>query len=348
MLKIPQLQSLRALAATAIFIHHGGLYTWYMDVFGAFAVLLFFCLSGFLMSAHYSERVVAPGFSYRRFISGKLLKLYPLNVCCAVLFFVLLVSEGHIHLYSFVANLTLTQAWLLNPSQALVCNGPAWTLSVTILFYFIFPPLIALAMADRRKFFFIIGAAFLLYLSTIPWLSGRYHESVFYFFPPVRIFDFLLGMVVWLLVPFGIRLRRGQTILEIGAVIVFIGYVASYRFLPPTVKELSGAWIPAIALIAVFAQRESRGFISRVLSLKPLVWLGGLSFSLYLVHRPIQYLLSLCFKGAGIEVPFWLYLIIGYAITVGICAMINPFFVSRLPKMVMSRLFPSRPVAVGK
>ena len=96
MLKIPQLQSLRALAATAIFIHHGGLYTWYMDAFGAFAVLLFFCLSGFLMSAHYSERVVSTDFSYRRFISGKLLKLYPLNVCCAVLFFVLLVSEGHI------------------------------------------------------------------------------------------------------------------------------------------------------------------------------------------------------------------------------------------------------------
>ena len=136
--------------------------------------------------------------------------------------------------------------------------------------------------------------------------------------------------------------------LFVGAVIVFIGYIASYRFLAPTVKELSGAWIPAVALIAVFAQRESRGLISRVLSFKPLAWLGSLSFSLYLVHRPIQYLLSLCFKGAGIEVPLWLYLIIGYVITVGLCALINPFFVSRLPKMIMSRLFPSRPVAVGK
>jgi len=73
--------------------------------------------------------------------------------------------------------------------------------------------------------------------------------------------------------------------------------VAAYlieRFSPESVDLTGGAWYvmvlgfgPAILLSALFLP-----WVAKVLSIRPLQWLGTISFAMYLWHIPVQ----LCFK----------------------------------------------------
>jgi peptidoglycan/LPS O-acetylase OafA/YrhL len=139
----------------------------------------------------------------------------------------------------------------------------------------------------------VVGLAALWTLALPDWTLGAGGEMeilgrplktpltqwVFYIFPPMRLFEFALGMY---LASLGGRVGMKA---ELGAIALAAVSLAALPIFPPAFAATI-FFIPAsTALVYVFSRSE--GPISRLLSNKGLVLLGNASFALYMIHYPL-------------------------------------------------------------
>lgn len=330
--KIASLQSLRGIAATAIFVHHAGYDSVYNVAAGTFAVMYFFALSGFLMSKTYSEQVNSPDFRFWPYITKKMRKLYPFNILCAVLCLPFMIGMPlKAMLIGFGANVTMTQGWLLNHNIAISCNGPAWTQSCVLFFYTVFP---LLAIAVKRNFKAVsitYFAAVLAYLLLVPYIPERLEQDYVYFFPPMRLLDFVLGIMVWnIFDKYSSRICIKPDVKEFAAVVVAAAGIIYFASIPLCYQEVAWWWLPSVLLLTAFAGGGG-GVISRALEWKPLVKLGNLSFCFYLLHSPMIMGVNAAFDALHLELPKAISIAIIYAATVALSVPLTRIFVGRKP-----------------
>lgn len=172
---MPALDGLRLVAAVAIYFFHlfqahsaGVMRFEVIEHFpsslqhllsrGHVATGLFFVLSGFLLTYVYSDHGGKLKTSVGRFWILRWISLYPIYFLSLLLIAplpALLPITGREDsltgiLQGIGTSLTLTQAWF--PSLALFWNPPAWALSATVAFYFLFPfTLVLLRNATQRS-----------------------------------------------------------------------------------------------------------------------------------------------------------------------------------------------------
>jgi peptidoglycan/LPS O-acetylase OafA/YrhL len=173
-----------------------------------------------------------------------------------------------------------------------------------MFFYLAFPLLIV--NIQRTWHWKVLGSAALvasyitlLYLLGLPIKSSEVNEFTATFGtypnPLARGFEFCVGMATWVLWSRHLRHRElsalAWTALEVAAIGLCaywmlraywpsVGYMSEWMILWYTAA--GSFWVFAI-LIAVFA--SGRGLVSRALSVKPLVFLGEISFSIYMLHQ---------------------------------------------------------------
>lgn len=309
---LKSLTSLRFIAAMMILLVHSLLFfkwEWLRIVSPNFiqGVSFFFVLSGFILTHVYSQRHA----SFLQFMRARLARIFPVHLATLALVPLLVRADS----ISFdgpglqskwlilAANITLLQSLVPLFAYNFSWNGVAWSISTELFFYLAFP--ILLANLKRTWAVKLLICAILLataeacvWLFAIP-AKGNVYEfsaaSLVYVSPPMRIFEFCLGMasyIAWQHVR-----RWGGTIilwslLEVGTlVLAYLAVVHGYAMLHPFTASLPIAdkWAeccsssPAFALaIIVFA--SARGLVGRMLTTAPCVWLGHISFSLYMVH----------------------------------------------------------------
>lgn len=320
--EIPALTSLRFFAAAAIVLEHSIPYFHLGTAFASKYVLIqgvtfFFVLSGFILT--YSQREM-PGISGSlRFVYSRISRVWPAHFVTMLLFYVVFVGGFEIAYEPTVSqtlmSLTLTQAWSPLPSDFFAFNGVAWTLSVEMFFYALFPLLVRnFAATWHIKLVFALGlAAFAISIAVNTGakpFDGADVPSIaswVYILPPAHLIEFVLGMVAaqaWM--TYG-KLLQGKwllTAVEIfGCALILIGSVR----MPTFGWQLAGAgltseaarsWISVSGAapfyaIALFMLSGRDGLVSRALSWGPMVRLGEISFSMYLVHQPITRALQL-------------------------------------------------------
>lgn len=131
----------------------------------------------------------------------------------------------------------------------------------------------------------------ILFLLLIP--LGIYvsptHIEVFTFGinPLLRISDFIIGILLFMVFEqknFNRLFDKvfTATCIEIGAILIFIGFFTFRHYIPGGYRLSSYYWIPMTIIILVYAYNA--GFISKILSNKFLVLLGEISFSFYMLH----------------------------------------------------------------
>lgn len=265
------------------------------------AITFFFVLSGFVLTYAYADLRHArqwPAFYYGRFT-----RIWPLHAI--VLLAVMNLHPWYVAEPAVVlANLFLVQSWGPSLNVAMSLNGVAWSISNEAFFYLLFP----LVMVSRHRFLWWYAATVGLVLAVI--LIGNRLQTApiggmgpswanfVHVGPPVRFLEFLTGVGLGLihqrrpsprLTPINASLIEAGLValvgLSLGAVWVDLGF----RWLGP----VGGSWaafsgsFPVMAL-AVYGFALGRGVLSRLLSARPLVWLGEISFSVYMVHQPLQ------------------------------------------------------------
>ncbi len=307
------LTGLRFLAALHVVLFHASLWErWpgpstprHIVGAGYVAVGLFFMLSGFVLThTHGGGSAPVPR---GPFYAARFARLYPLHALALLLSlpFVLrthlehgsagqLLSEG-------LAATTLLQAW--HPGLALAWNPPAWSLSVETFFYACFPWLAPrlVALSVRRTLALMTGA--LLLLLALPlaglWVapeawSARYDTEGFWldflrYHPLVRLPEFLLGIGLGRLFshpPLRAGVARHAGPLALAAAALILGVLALGPRVPYVLLH-NGLLAPAFAVL-LLSLATGEGLPARLLRHPWLVRLGGASYSLYILHSPLQ------------------------------------------------------------
>ncbi|MBF9067513.1 acyltransferase family protein [Streptacidiphilus fuscans] len=185
------------------------------------SVSFFIVLSGFVLT--WTSQGTSVG--WRRFMSRRVVKVIPVHLVAWVIC-VGLYAATTFPLGTILANLFLVQAWVPDHTVYFAVNNPAWTLSVEICFYLVFPLLYRLLVrrstGTLRVLVVLLTAAvvalpFVLSLfpdgATFSSPGMNYHgrpEAIsewkfwlVYICPAARIAESVLGMLVALL------LKRG-------------------------------------------------------------------------------------------------------------------------------------------
>lgn len=285
------LDSLRGIAALGVVLHHipasNGPGSLALFRNGGLFVDFFFVLSGFVIAASYGERL-ASGFSLRRFALLRIGRVWPLHavVCCVGLGLELaawqfgnqglssLAPFGGAHsLGHFFTAFFLLDGWI--PGWTNFYSRAGWSISVELPLY------AAAALAFRygrgaMAALCLLGA--LAVAAELAWLDWPVATNAMQ-----RGFaGFVLGMGCW----FAHRRLPGWTA-GTATLLEFIALTALFAVIalaPGAVPSLS-VLLPAALVLLIFARDQ--GAIGTLLGTAPFVWLGRISYSIYMVHALI-------------------------------------------------------------
>ncbi|MEJ3742523.1 acyltransferase [Actinomycetes bacterium KLBMP 9797] len=328
--RLPSLTGLRFLAALLVFVFHASLLyspvpphtqvSPYRDAAvadaiwavvnkaGFVGVSFFFVLSGFVLtwSARPGDRVVA-------FWRRRILKIFPNHAVTWALAMVLF-AGAVTPLSAWLPNLLMVHAFFPQGYIFSSVNPPAWSLCCELLFYLLFPFLIhpIRRIGDRWLWAWagamvagMVGVQlvmqFLIPDEPVPPMSPvSIVQSWFgYIFPPMRLFEFVLGVFLARIVLAG-RWPRGVNLAWAG-VLMAAGYAAALAA-PLLYGYAVATVVPIAAVICAAASVDVRG-ARTFLGGRVMRWLGEVSFGFYLAQGiTLLYLRSL-FHADGYGVP---------------------------------------------
>ncbi|MET3142541.1 UNVERIFIED_ORG: peptidoglycan/LPS O-acetylase OafA/YrhL [Arthrobacter sp. UYEF2] len=306
--KLPSLTGLRFFAALLVFFFHitlsnspippndpinpfadaelGSTLEWLVSKAGYVGVSFFFVLSGFLLA--WASK---PGEAKRQFWRRRMLKIFPNHLVMWVLSMVLFAAAINPPL-GWISNLFLVNSFIPDGAVYVAVNPPSWTLNSELLFYMLFP----LLMIPIRKipgnrlwlWAWVMVAAMVAvqlvttYLIPATPVSALTPVSVTqfwfgYIFPPARLFEFILGSILALIVLSGrwVPMKMWQAL-----ALCVTGYAVA--MVVPFVYSFNVATIiPVAAIICTVASMDIAGRTG-FLGSKFMVWLGNISFGFYL------------------------------------------------------------------
>src|SRR6185312_6784465 len=245
------------------------------------AVPVFFVLSGFVLARTYANTRWTSA-NTRKYLIGRFARVYPVYLLSLLIVLPFIVKAKDQPKGWLVAmHLTLTQGWFAGHYTA-GWNTPAWSLSCEMFFYLVFP-LAVVGMRDRG-WAGTFGAALLACAMTqMMWAAGISDQIK----PIIHLADFVMGLAVaraFDLLTFGSARISGVWFYRIGmgGAAAILAYA---RFLPKFIS-MNTLLRPMNALL-LLGLGLGGGWIARVLSTRPVVYLGKASYGMYILHIPI-------------------------------------------------------------
>lgn len=291
--RIDQLTGLRFFAAFLVFLSHQ---TWdgaYKSFFeqGYVGVSFFFVLSGFVLSFSYANKLRDGRLSRRNYVMLRLARLTPLHYLTALPFLFLSVYAHHFHPFSSLLNLLYLESWAPSSSYYFALNGPSWSLSDEMFFYFMFAFLVFLSFKSRLIITLLMLLIIILSASIVETeyagskFFGEYTFShwFFYIFPGFRLLEFLVGMTIFDLWKEG-RLKFFK--ISWLAIPLLVATMFFAKRVPESFR-VSLYFLPFVSLLLIAYLNGTDGFSFRLFASRPLVLLGEASFAFYLIHQPI-------------------------------------------------------------
>lgn len=296
----PDIDGLRAVAVLSVLAYHLGA----GHVPGGFVgVDIFFVISGFLISSILFSEIAESRFSVLAFYERRIRRIFP------ALFGMLIV-------FSIAAGLCLLPVELVTYAKSLLAAATSssnfyfwqhsgyfdspesnpllhtWSLAVEEQFYILFP----IFLVVTRRFFperLRIAVAILFFASLAASIVAVYYSPISAFYMPYsRAWELLLGTLISL--GFFPRLHSSQ--MRNLATLAGLGLIA-YSLLSYSKKTPFpgvAALIPCVGSVLIIgAGQFGSSLVGRMLSWRPVVFVGLISYSLYLWHWPVIILHSM-------------------------------------------------------
>jgi peptidoglycan/LPS O-acetylase OafA/YrhL len=295
------IDGLRAIAVLAVVGFHAGV-PW---LTGGFAgVDVFFVISGFLIGGVVAERQAQGDFSLGWFWERRIRRIFPslmvvLAVTTALSAWLLLPGDFIQYGQSMGAALvSLSNVFFWSTSDYFADENlirpllHTWSLAVEEQFYLVFPVLMLLtARFAAGRVRTVLGVLAAVSLAFGVWQTSSHAEAAFYL-PFARAWELLAGVLLAVWKP-AIRrpaLQHATGITGLGLIVV-----ACLLFTKDTDWPGVAAIVPVLGAVLVIAGEG--GIAGRLLAAKPMVWIGLLSYSLYLWHWPLLTLQRFVFPG---------------------------------------------------
>jgi peptidoglycan/LPS O-acetylase OafA/YrhL len=309
---------------------------------GYLGVELFFVLSGFILSHVYLEAHGEGRFKYSGFLWARLARVYPLHL--ATLFGVIALGVGAtaagmsidaniLDWTSLPANLLMVHAWGFAPEAAF--NHPSWSISAEWFAYLCFPAFAWVAWRLRRNPGWAVGGALVLIFAlyaAFERLAGFPLTQATIAWGALRIVPcFAFGCAMYLAWRAGAARRRSLAAGAAAVALLAILASASLGAEDAAIVGLFGFLIVGLAGL-------SRGGAG-ALSSKPFVYLGEVSYSVYMICVPWKIVaVNLASKVLDLpseHLPLWAWLGIVAAITP--LAMLSYHLVEKPAREAMKR-----------
>lgn len=313
----PEIEGLRAVAALLVAVYH----IWMMRVSGG--VDVFFVVSGFLITTSLLSRYARDGYiNFFSFIFGLLKRLLPnaLLVLTVVLIASYFIMPEYRHagiIKEIFASIFYFENWQLAISGTDYLNqgnekSPVqhfWAMSIQGQFYVIWFLVISLAILIHKKFKIEFKKSFLgilLTLIVISFIFSVYltvvNQPLAYFDTRTRVWEFGLGGLL-LLVIYRIKLPKFlSTIMGWSGLVILL----STGLLLDVENSFPGyiALLPVMAavFILVAGENTSQLGVEKFLGSKFMVWLGGLSYGIYLWHWPLLSFYYIIFDTTNVSI----------------------------------------------
>ena len=310
------IDGLRSIAIVPVVLYHAAILPFRGGYVG---VDVFFVISGFLITSLVSGEIDAGAFSLARFYERRIRRIIPaLGVVAtlAALGSILVLSPHDLFVFGdslmsmvlFASNLFFRTAligdgYFGNGADAQALSH-TWSLAVEEQFYVFFPlGLMALRRLAPRLVVPMVAAALAASFGLSLWGVSHAPSAAFYLLP-FRAWELLLGAIL-ALTPLPILnhrwLREALAALGRG----LIGY-AIFAFSKSTPFPGLAALAPcAGAALVIAAGRYGKTAVGQALSLRPFVFVGLISYSLYLWHWPVIVFAKAYFVGQFVQSEAW-------------------------------------------
>ena len=269
---------------------------------GNAGVPLFFLLSGFIFFWLYSKKIKTRIVTERKFWIARFSRLYPLHFATLIIVLILQIVFWNVRneyfvyqfndIHHFLLNLSLTNHW--GAQKGFSFNGPIWSVSIEILLYFIFFTFAKKNILNPFVSVFIVFTSFILmrlayqpvFLGTTLFFLGG---TVFYLIEKqnknriINLSIFLIALISWVIVLINhYYLPINEHVTNFG----LIGKIANSIFrdfilFPSTLYSL--------IIFELMLSNKNTG----ITFLKKISWIGDISYSIYLLHFPLQMIFGL-------------------------------------------------------
>lgn len=297
-----EIDGLRSIAVISVILYHAGLAAFPGGYLG---VDVFFVISGFLITSILLRDLENDNFSIVRFYERRCRRILPalflvttLSAIPAV--FLLLPSQLTEYGRSLVATALFVSNFLFANEVDYFTNAAdlkplihTWSLSVEEQFYIFFPPLLFLLFGRgfRAVFWVLLGAA-VLSLAVAQYGSINSPEQNF-FLTHVRVWELAVGALAAVIYTY--RPQSGGNVASLAGLAMVV--LPMFFFGKPIVSPSLYTAVPVLgtALIILFGQGSTH--VGRLLSLRPFVFIGLVSYSAYLWHQPLFAYARIYFNG---------------------------------------------------
>jgi peptidoglycan/LPS O-acetylase OafA/YrhL len=310
----PDIDGLRAIAVLAVVVFHA----FPSLAHGGFiGVDIFFVISGFLISKHIWEDLSAGTFSIGRFYARRIRRIFPalgaVLLACLLMGWVTLTPAEYEQLGKhavagalFLSNIVLwKESGYFDNAADTKPLLHLWSLGIEEQFYIVWPLLLAFYWRYSRHFGWIllgILGASLFYSMTVV-----RHDVVADFYSPLtRFWELALGAVLAHLVA-----HKPATSATSRSLISWLGLCLIIGAVVVIEKDypFPGAWalLPTMGAACLIYAGEGAWLNRQVLSHRLLVWIGLISYPLYLWHWPLLSFARIMESGTpSVELRFWL------------------------------------------
>lgn len=296
----PDVDGLRAVSVFLVILFHMNA-DWIPG--GFIGVDIFFVISGFIITSAIYPQISANDFSFNLFYVKRIKRILPLFylvVCTCLIFSYWLhtpndfasFADSWRYASSFIANVYFEKhSGYFAPTSETLPLLHTWSLSIEEQFYFVWPVVLIISAKYLSKpalaiftMLSVLGlAGYSQYLTITAPEKG-------YYFIQSRAFELLIGALLAIV---SVNKPLKNLLPSFFFQLSGITGLVSATFLAWTLNEsdsfpgINALWVVMSACLIILSGENQRSFVSRILSIRPIVFIGRLSYSLYLWHWPV-------------------------------------------------------------
>lgn len=252
---------------------------------GAIGVMIFFTLSGFILSLPFAK---GAELKYRSYITRRLTRIEPPYIFWMSFFALILWAKSGMGLGELLPHYVSSIFYVhtIAYQDFSIINPVAWSLEVEIQFYLVAPFIAQLYFSlkdtkSRRSLLAFFTVLFIIYQHLLGWQLQPYRATIL-----GQLQHFMVGLFMA-----DVFIHSKEWVKKKGLIWDLVTLVSVPVMMFTWTDEMAKSLLFVIAMGGFFLGALKGKFFPQLLSLKPLAIIGGMCYTIYLTHLPLLELL---------------------------------------------------------